>query len=181
MMLRTPTTKNNRKHFTLIEVMFALIILAAMAVMFGVIMPVAGRNTRYAADYAQASSLVMHKINQIQEAGFDNMDAPGFTAAGITDTISLPTNNDTGAQQFTAEFTTIDNLAQFFNDKAGAPANSTDKPHGYIYIAPYSASLLAVPGTYSLIRATVMVQWKNSRGQVQSFSATTLVPKTTIE
>lgn len=177
-----------RAGFTMIEVVFAMFILMLMALMFAVVVPTSARSTRYASDYAQASSVVMHKLNQVQDAGYANMDGPGLGGSGaliVDGSPSTPANNDNGDQTFTAEFTDRDKLWEYFSggrDASGNRITSGNIPRGYLYVSPYAPSAITSGSTttYSLVRVTATVQWWNAKGQLQTFSATTLVPKTTV-
>jgi prepilin-type N-terminal cleavage/methylation domain-containing protein len=167
--------------FTLLEVVLAVMIFSAMAMMFAAAMPLAARSVRYGNDWAQASSLVMHKINQLQEAGYTAMTGPGLgqSGAGIVDgTPTAPSTNANGNQSGSFEFTTTDNLATYF--QGGSSADTTKRPRGYLTIAPYTPSLNSATSVYSMIQATVRIVWTDARGRQQSFALTTLVPRTPV-
>ena len=177
--------------FTLIEVMFALMVFMAMVVMVAAVIPITARAVRYSTDYNQAQILVMKKIAQIQEAGYTNMTGPllGQNGLDIVDgTPSTPATNAQGDQTASFEFTTTDNVWRFFPGGATSSGTqdttSTQRPRGYIFIAPFTTSAISgtSPTAYGTIRVTVVVQWWGwgSRSRMQSYSATTLVSRTPV-
>lgn len=167
----------------------SLIIVLFMVLMVAAVVPSSLRTSRYSADYSQAASLVQHKVNQLQDAGYNAMTGPSLGGGGlkiVDGSPGSPATNPLGDQSATFEFTDRDYLWQYFPggmDDSGAQVTGTGSPHGYIYLAPYAPSAYtntAGATEYGLIRATVTVQWWTSKGNMQSFSGTTLIPRTTV-
>jgi hypothetical protein len=163
-----------------------MVVMLFMTILVASVVPISLRTARYSSDFTHAASLVQHKINQLQDAGYTGITGPslGQSALKIVDgTPSAPATNANGDQSATFEFTDTDKLWQYFSggmSSAGNQVVGATSPRGYLYIAPYtpSASLNGAGATeYGLIRATVTVQWWTNKGKMQSFSGTTLIPR----
>ncbi|WP_309721785.1 hypothetical protein [Armatimonas sp.] len=181
--------KRVKNAFTILEVVLALVVLMFMAIMVTAVVPISLRTVRTSSDFTQATSLVQHKVNQLQDAGYTNLTGPGLGQNGleiVDGTPGTPATNTLGNATATFEFTDTDKLWQYFAggmDDTGARVTNATSPRGYLYIAPYAPSSYtnaAGATEYGLIRATVTVQWWTSKGQIQSFSATTLIPRVTV-
>ena len=186
---RMERPRRGRSAFSIVEVVLSLVVLMFMVLLVAAVLPISLRNARYNADFSQATSLVQHKLNQLQDAGYANMTGPllGSTGLSIVDgSPNTPASNGLGAASATFEFTERDHLWEFFSGGMDAEGNRVTHgniPRGYLYIAPYSPSAYtnAVGQTeYGLIRATVTVQWWTSKGNLQSLSGTTLIPRAVV-
>lgn len=182
---RTPRRRRRQGGFSIVETMLALIIFTLMTMMVAAVLPTAARSSRMGNDYSQAVTVVLHKINQLQETGYSRMTGPQLGQSGldvVDGTPSSPASNANGDQSASFEFTTTDNLLSYFPGSNGGDANS--KPHGYIDIAPWtpSASTDTSSGTpvtiYGMIQATVRIVWTDTHGASRNFSMTTLIPRT---
>ena len=158
----------------MMEVVLALVIFTMMALMTAALVPMAARSNRYGNDFSQAATLAMHKVNQLQEAGYDNMNRNLYGTLLVVDSNgSLPTANTSGSSSSNAAFTTRDNLTSYF-------VGGTSNPSGTIYLAPFTPSLDATTSAYSVIEARVVINWKDVRGRQQSFSMKTLISKSPV-
>jgi len=173
----------------MVEVVLSLVVLMFMVLLVAAVLPISLRNSRYNSDFSQATSLIQHKINQLQDAGYTNMTGPllGGNGLSIVDgNPGTPATNDRGTESATFEFTEHDHLWEFFNggmDADGNRVTTGNRPRGYLYIAPYTPSAYtnaAGQPEYGLIRATVTVQWWTSKGNMQSLSGTTLIPRAVV-
>jgi type II secretory pathway pseudopilin PulG len=171
------------------EVVLSLVVLMFMVLLVAAVIPASLRNTRYSADFSQAASLVQHKINQLQDAGYNNISGPRLGGNGLSivdGNPGSPASNTLGDQSATFEFTDRDRLWQYFNggmDETGNKITTGNIPRGYLYISPYTPSAstnAAGTSEYGLIRATITIQWWTSKGNMQSFSGTTLIPKAVV-
>ena len=174
------------------EVVLALLVFLMMIVLVAAVIPVTVRLARSNADYNQSASLVLHKLSQLQEAGYQNMSGPALgqnNLAIVDGTPTTPASNLSGDQASTFEFTQTDLLWQYFSggmDDSGDQVTGSRSPHGYLYIAPYPPSATTVTSgsstitVYGLIRVTVTIQWWTAGGQMQSFSATALLPRASV-
>ena len=185
----TMRNKRVKNAFTILEVVMALVVLMFMAIMVTAVVPISLRTVRTSSDFTQATSLVQHKVNQLQDAGYTSITGPGLGQSGlkiIDGTPGTPATNTLGDATATFEFTDADKLWQYFaggRDDTGVRVTNATSPRGYLYIAPYAPSSYTNAASvteYGLIRATVTVQWWTSKGQMQSFSATTLIPRVTV-
>lgn len=172
--------------------MLALTVFLGMFLLLAVLLPVTARAVRYSTDFNQAQSITLKKLAQLQEAGFANMTGPSLGQSGlqvVDGTPSTPATNDRGDETASFEFSTTDRLWTFF--PGGANADGTQntvgarRPRGYVFLEPYNPSAItgSSPTTYSLIRATVVVQWWGwgSQSRMRTYTATTLISKTTIQ
>ena len=165
----------------LIEAVFSLFLLLLMALLLAATLPVSARSTRMSADYIAAQALVNEKITELQNLGYGEINGPslGQNGEGIVDgTPAEPTaaQNADGSKVFSLPFTDCEAI----NDAIGVRATTgTNAPSGTIAFAPYIPSGVTTNGatTYSLIRATVYIRWRDSRGQARQASGTTLIPK----
>lgn len=161
-----------RGGFTLMEVMLALMVFTLMALLTAAVIPMSARSVRYGNDYVQAATLVSHKVNQLQEAGYLNMNRnlANTTYKVVDGNGSLPTasSNTTGTKSGSATFTDMDELDTYF-------VGGVSEPKGTIAIAPFAPSLNSKTGAYSVIEATVTVNWRDVRGRSQSFAVKTFV------
>lgn len=88
-------TKNKRSSgFTLIEIMIALVIFSFLILVFAATVPVATRTTSLNAQYAKATSLCQHKLDQMRAISYGRIINTGTSQpnyaellnAGIIDT-----------------------------------------------------------------------------------------------
>jgi type II secretory pathway pseudopilin PulG len=185
---------NKRKHsgksaFTILEVVLSLVILLFMGIMVTAVLPITLGMTRTTSDFNHAASLVQHKINQLQDAGYTSLTGPSLGQSGlriVDGTPATPATNATGSATATFEFTDCDRIWQYFSggmDETGNQVVNATSPRGYLYLAPYAPSAYvnaAGVTEYGLVRATITVQWWTSKGKPQSFSATTLIPRVNV-
>ena len=190
--IRDKKSRYRQSGFTFFEVMLSMVVLTSMVILVGATLPIMARSVRYASDFNQAQSLVMHKIAQLQEAGYTNIEGGILNQNNlriIDGTGTAPLNNGNGNQSTTVEFTVTDNLWRYFpggTTSSGAQnTSSATRPRGYIFIEPFtpSATVSGSTTTYNLIRITVTVQWWGwgSRNQMHHYSASTLISKTAVE
>jgi len=156
-----------RGAFTLIEVMFAVFIFAMMALMFSAVIPTAARSSRFGNSYVQAATLAQHKIDQLQEAGYNRVTGPFLQTLNITETQGTTTGTAPNTT-VTASFTTEDNLLSYF------PAGAT----GTVVITPWTPSWNATTSEYTIMQATVTIRWREAgRNQQSEYKMSTLLTK----
>jgi type II secretory pathway pseudopilin PulG len=177
--MRAPRVmKRSKKAFTLLEVVLSIVFFTMMTLLIAATLPMATRSSRQSSDTVQASSLLMHKIDQLQGATYSRLDATELTNLGIVDGAgTLPATNPVGAETGAAEFTLTDRLTTFF-------VNAAADPRGRIELAPYAPSQKVGAGgavTYAVVQATVTVTWRDSRSQLRSVSMRTLIPKAKLQ
>jgi prepilin-type N-terminal cleavage/methylation domain-containing protein len=168
--------ERSQQGFTMMEVILSLFIFTLMALIVTAAIPISARSIRYGNDYVQAATLAMHKVNQVQEAGYANMNRSLNGTYLVVDTNgSLPNSNTNGTASGTASFTLRDNLSSYF-------VGGVSDPAGILSIAPYAPSMSVVGGvtSYSVIEVTIEVRWRDVRGKQQNYFTKTLVSKNPI-
>ncbi|MGC4046304.1 MAG: hypothetical protein QM758_21145 [Armatimonas sp.] len=169
--------KKNRRAFTMLEVVLSILFFTMMVLLVATTVPMAARSSRQSSDSVQASSLILHKIDQLQSVGYAKQN--GLTLASlrvVDDAGTLPTTNDDGAGSGAADFTTTDHLSAYF-------VNAGANPRGTIHLAPYMPSQKGSGSGiyYTVVQATIIMTWKDSRDQSRSLAMRTLIPKTPLQ
>jgi prepilin-type N-terminal cleavage/methylation domain-containing protein len=175
-----------RRGFTLLEITVALVIFAIMILMFVATIPIATRSAKYGNTYAVASSLALHKINQLEGLGYTQMDGTLLETKKVIDPgWSGNTPNTKGMETITAEFTDSDKLWKFFpggETTTGVRNTGAGAPKGIIVLEPLTESKKTVAGTEiaTLIRATITIEWEVARKPISRFTVTRLIPQNKI-
>ena len=169
-------TKIKPRGFSLLEVMVALMVFMMMTLMFGAVFPTTIRSTQYSSNYAQASLLAQHKIDQLRSAGYGNLAHANLIKLGVIDP-SNPQPAATGPYSYT--FTAVDHLVDSGTTPGFFPAGSTgtitivkDPNAPLDPFAPVNPAF--TPGS-SIVRATVAIRWPSKGGKISSYSATTVL------
>lgn len=149
------TRRRAQRGFTIAEIALSLIVFAMMTMMFGAVFPMAVRGAQYGSNYAQATLVAQHKIDQLRSAGYNKLVLPDtLTNLNIIDST---TANVDGSYNFAA----ADNLTSTGAVQGYFPAGST----GTVAITDYHLTNVNVPaGKIALIK--VKVAW--SGGGVSS-------------
>jgi type II secretory pathway pseudopilin PulG len=161
----------------MLEVVLAVLFFTMMTLLVAATLPIASRSARQGADTVQATSLLMHKIDQLQSAGFDQLTGPTLSRMAIVDDAgTLPATNAGGDGTGSARFTAVDRLTTYF-------ANYASHPEGSIELAPYvpSQETGSSPARYTVIQATVTMTWRDVRNRLHRLSMRTLIPKTRMQ
>jgi len=124
------------RGFTLLEVMIAMMTLAAIIVIFAGSVVMAEKNAHVNSQYAQAISLCQHKIDQLRAVGFGRLNYTELNDAYIVD--DSPTASP-------YQFAIVDEVNQYL------PTPST------------SLSIAASPSDSDVMVVTVSVTWRNAR------------------
>jgi prepilin-type N-terminal cleavage/methylation domain-containing protein len=173
-----------RRGFTLLEITIALMIFAIMILMFAATIPIATRATKYGNTYAVASSIALHKVNQLEGLGYTQMDGTVLQTKGVLDSgWAGNTPNTRGMEAITGEFTDADKLWKFFpggESTTGLRNTGIDAPKGSITLEPFMPSVKTISGTQvaSLIRATITIEWRVAKNPISKFTVTRLIPQT---
>lgn len=161
----------------MLEVVISLLFFTMMALLVALVVPMAARSSRHGNDYNQASALLLHKIDQLQTIGYNQLGAGNLVALGVVDGAgTLPTVNPLGDLSGSSTFSTADRLTAYF-------VGAGTEPKGELALAPYVPSAKVTSGTtaYTVIEATVTVTWRDVRGQAHSQSMRTLIPKSPLQ
>lgn len=119
-----------RRGYTLIEVAVAVFLMAMAVLTFSALYPTAAKSSRMSGNYAQATSAVQHKIDQLRAVGYGRLTYTELRSAGVID--ASPTS-------VPFRFEAVDDLAQ-----------DLPTPVGTIALADASTDVIA---------ATVRLQW----------------------
>jgi prepilin-type N-terminal cleavage/methylation domain-containing protein len=180
------TKYSRHRGFTLLEITVALVIFAIMILMFVATIPIATRSAKYGNTYAVASSLALHKINQLEGLGYTQMDGPVLEAKKVIDPDwAGNTPNPKGMEAITAEFTDTDKLWKFFpggETTTGVRNTGAGAPKGFITLEPLEESKKMKGGTEiaTVIRATITIEWEVARKPISRFTVTRLIPQNKI-
>jgi hypothetical protein len=162
---RIPVTRRppRRAAFTLVELALSLFVFGMILVLFGAIFPVATRAGHVGGNYAEASFLAQHKIDQLRDLGGAKLDGASLASRGLIDTdnngkpLTVPNPAGLPAGMVSYPFTLTDNLVN--NTKNGVsysgffPAGST----GILSVGDYHDLTAAAPvGTNVVVPATVI-------------------------
>lgn len=155
--------KRRRQHsgFSMIEVMFALIIFTMMVLIYGAVFPLAVRTTHHSSNYTQAALLAQHKIDQLRAAGYGSLDYTGLLSREVID--PDPAGN-------AMIFTNRDQLVP----TATSPGLFTPGSSGFIAIRDYNSVNASAP-TGQVRLVTVTIQWTIAGKTPGSYSASALV------
>ena len=96
------------RAFTLIEAMLTVVLLGMLLIIFGAVFPLALSAGGAGAGYNQAVLIAQHKIDQLRQAGFTQLNQTALNRIGIVD--AQP--NSDGSLSFTYADNLVDNGAQ---------------------------------------------------------------------
>ena len=161
-------------------------IFTIMILLFAAIIPIATRSTKYGNTYAVASSMALHKINQLESLGYTQMDGAVLETKQVVDSgWSGASPNPNGMETVSGEFTEVDKLWKFFpggETSSGTRNTGAEAPKGILTLEPWTASVQTIGGIKiaSLIRATVTLEWQVGKNPRSKFTVTRLIPKAKI-
>ena len=186
-----PTHRHKKRAahaFTLIEVMFAIYILLIMALMFSAVSVSATRSSRFGNSYNQAMSLAQHKIDQLQDEGFDKAltptvlygkelddpavnyatgNSPAPTVYGV-----LPATNS----YFKGYFTSVDKLNQYFVTQKSGTQYTPNSAQGYIEITPYPKT--PVPAIVYNLSVKITITWQDAGYAKSTYTTEAVLTRT---
>jgi flagellar motor protein MotB len=165
----------------LVDAVFALFLLLVMALFIVACLPMAARSNKFGAEAVVAQGLIGRKLAQLQQAGYGKLNGPalGQEGDGIVDgTPQEPTatQNADGARRMRFTFTRTDTLSEKLGTNIAVGEDATE---GLLFLAPYPPSEIVVDGkaSFPIVRATVVIRWKDSRGMPHFRSGATLIAK----
>jgi len=166
--------RTKQRGFSLVELAIALFVFAMMTLIFAAAFPIATRGAHVGANYAQATLLAQHKIDQARAAGFDRLDWTNLTTLKIVDTATAPVANPAGfpAGSTQYSFTDVDDLVDDAQgDKGYFPAGST----GTMTVGPISGAGWTVPAAAKAKQITVTISWSGAGQSQGSFTTQTVI------
>lgn len=145
-------SKSKRRAFSLIEILFAVFITAAVAALLAATMPIA-TSSRVKADLNnKATTLAQKEMEAVRGLGYANLTASSISANGLIDSTSAVSAN-------TYAFTNVDGASK------DSPATVLPEGKGFITITQPDIDLRAI---------TVEVTYRQN-GRTQSVKLSTLV------
>ena len=129
--------------------MLCVLILFAMIMMFGVLLPVALRSAHYNNNYTQAAAIAQHKIDRLRINGFDKIRY----AILISSTPNAEV--DPGGNDAQMRFTQADGLV--VHPVTGAPGYFPAGTRGTIYVENYPKGATGPAVNAKLV--TVEIRW----------------------
>ena len=139
-----------------------------MTLIFAALAPACLMAARAAGDYATASNIAQHKIEQLRASGFANLNVGGLQGLNVIDATQpsgYPQSNPSGFPSGSTaySFTSSDNLASAF------PSGAT----GIITVAPDQNAPSSM--AYDI---TVAISWTSANGNSgnsRTYTATTII------
>ncbi len=154
-----------QRGFTLMEVAFGMVVALMMITVFAAVFPLAVSSSKFTNNYAQASTLVQHKIDQLHQASWAGITDDSTGAAKIQTNLNGMVDSGSCSSSFpvTCTFTDIDNLVNNNGNTGYFPAGST----GTIQISPDTSSA-SIP-SMSVFDVVVTVSWTSAGVSSGSF------------
>ena len=188
-------TYRSQRAFTMVEVMFMLMMFTMMTMVFAAIIPTMARASGQSNLYTTVSSIAQSKVTQLQEAGYFNIDSVhlGSTGRNVIDTEttpSLPSNTD-GQGVATFTFTNKEALWKYLPggmlSNGQINTDSSQAPYGTIKIEPAPNMLYIEDASTSnapvaaMIKATITISWKPPTTPRTNYTIITFIPRATFQ
>lgn len=166
--------RSKQQGFSLAELAIAMFVFGMMTLIFAAAFPIATRGAHVSGNYAQASLLAQHKIDQLRAAGFDRLDTTDLTTLNMVDTTNAPVSNPAGfpAGSTQYSFTDIDNLV---NDAQGNKGYFPTGSTGKVTIGPISGTGWTIPGATQAKQVTVTIAWSGAGQSQGTFTSQTVI------
>lgn len=147
-----------------------MLVFGMVLILFGTIFPVATRAGHAGGNYAQATFLAQHKIDQLRNAGAAKLDGISLAGLGLIDRNSngTPIVNANGSFSFTLTDNLVDNTKNSVFYPGFFPPGST----GTILITN-SFAVNGITTTTKLI--TVTLSWANGSATGATYSTHTAI------
>ena len=169
-------SRRAERGFSLVEVALALIILTMMGVMFGAVFPMATRGAQYGSNYAQATQIAQHKMDQLRSAQYTRVvsqtSLAGLAIIDNPQPSGYPMNVNGGAAY---SFTTVDGLVSSGAAQGYFAPGST----GIITVCDYAAlhpSSGIAAGKMAYV--TVTLSWTGGGVSDGSYSTSAIIANT---
>ena len=154
-------TPRRRRGFTIMEVVLAMTVFLMMTIMFAAAFPLTVRAAQFSSNYAQATQLAQHKIDQLRAVGYGSLNGAALAGTGIIDSataVANPAGSPSGSTSYS--FTAADNLTAYF------PAGST----GTVTISPDTNS-----GSSTVLDVTVLLTWTGGSVSSGNYSTAAVI------
>lgn len=147
---RGPAARRLRRGFNLIEVCLAAMLFAIGTLIFAALYPAAARGAKMAGSFAQAVSVMQHKVDQLRAVGYGSLDYTNLVATGLIDARG-------NTQPY--HFETVDSIGQQFC-----------QPNATVTVSDYATDLK---------RVDISLTWYDGPGSpnVRSHAITILIAR----
>jgi prepilin-type N-terminal cleavage/methylation domain-containing protein len=172
------------RGFSLIEIIISLGIFAVMALVFVAIFPVSAYNSQMSKSYGAAATLAESKMNEVEDAGFANLNATALGPGGRNvGKVESEIKDSDGFTTTTLDFTSTNQLWLSFAGGESLQqglASTPTSPYGKMVIAPFKPSQrLDASGAkvVDLMQVTVTLSWKTLQYPRSTYTITSLIPR----
>ena len=96
-------TSRRQRGFTIMEVVLAMTVFLMMVLMFAAAFPLTVRAAQFSSNYAQATQLAQHKIDQLRAAGYGSLNGAALAGTGIINSatpVANPAGSPTGSTSY---------------------------------------------------------------------------------
>lgn len=163
----TPPVRARRRGFSLVESMLCIVLFGIILMLFGVTFPAMIRGSDKSASYSQAALLAQHKIDQLRQVGYAQLqDTAVLRSLGVIDT------NLNGDGSFA--FTLVDNLVDN-NGKKGFFGPSGSASSSIVVGQALTGQGGAAPSTLRALGVTVTIRWTGTTARVNSCTMHTII------
>ena len=160
-MHRNAPTSRRQRGFTIMEVVLAMTVFLMMVLMFAAAFPLTVRAAQFSSNYAQATQIAQHKMDQLRAVGYGSLNGAALAGTGIIDSataVANPTGSPSGSTSYS--FTASDNLTAYFAAGSG----------GTVTISPDTNS-----GSSPVLDVTVLVSWTGGSVSSGNYSVTAVI------
>ena len=162
-------SRRRQRGFTIMEVVLAMTVFLMMTLMFAAAFPLTVRAAQSSSNYAQATQVAQHKIDQLRAAGYGSLNGAALAGLGIIDSATAVTNPaGLPAGSTSYSFTTVDNLV----GTAASPLSGYFAPGstGTVTISPDSNS-----GSGTVLDVSVLISWTGGSGASGNYSVSAVI------
>jgi competence protein ComGC len=197
--MKATQTRRFKKAFTMIEVMFMLMMFTMLIMVFGATLPTVAKMSTQSNIYTVVASIAQSKVTQLQESGYTKMNGVDLGEGGAKVIDADPSNplptNANGKGTATFNFTQRDNLWKYLPGGMDANKNpvltGASAPYGTIKLEPVldtyyiEDDTVTTGGTVAtvsgMIKATVTISWKSANLPRVNYTVVTYIPRATYQ
>ncbi len=160
----------HQRGFTMMEVVFAMVIFLMMVLVFAAVFPLAVTASKYSNNYNQAVMIAQHKVDQIRQLGGSalTLTAANLTNLGIVNSGSCAADSNSG---FACTFTNTDNIADI--QTAGVVTSVGYFPYGSTATLTIDPDLSSGVPSGAVQNVIVTVAWSGGGMSSGTYTAAT--------